>query len=329
MAQALSMEVNAYIKLYNKIVITQSALQNAVKAVDLKMLTNAIWMADQFHYQLADYSKAKALKETVEQFTTELDFALKYLQSREQLRDLSEKCGRVRLNIEQVAKVKEYLKLSETEFLKAQLKAANVNKDQQRQIALSIKMKELFFVSFGDSFTLKAFAQLKAPDKFAKAKMFGKENLKSDMMVWTKSAIPTSLTVIEDPALQKIAVQCFKNLVGYMGDRQINYPSMLACEILDYAIKYPILRDEIYLQVIKQLTSNPSEESETKGWDFMKICLHTFPPSLDFENFLEVYLRRLGKNELRELLHKISYTGPVSKLASPEEMIEILDPFYS
>jgi hypothetical protein len=40
------------------------------------------------------------------------------------------------------------------------------------------------------------------------------------------------------------------------------------------------------LQLCKHLTHNPRPESAVRGWQLMCMCVGTFPPSRDFENFL-------------------------------------------
>jgi len=44
------------------------------------------------------------------------------------------------------------------------------------------------------------------------------------------------------------------------------------------------------MQLIKQLTNNPRPESVAKGWQLMCMCVGTFPPSFDFENYLMHYI---------------------------------------
>jgi hypothetical protein len=73
-----------------------------------------------------------------------------------------------------------------------------------------------------------------------------------------------------------------------MGDRPYESPNLLAEEVLKQALAQPQLRDEIYCQLVKQLTKNPGLESTTKGWQMMAMCLETFPPA-EFENYLVCY----------------------------------------
>lgn len=43
-----------------------------------------------------------------------------------------------------------------------------------------------------------------------------------------------------------------------MGDRVMSFPNMLAREVLEKGIQNPDLRDEIFIQLIKQVTENPN-----------------------------------------------------------------------
>jgi hypothetical protein len=65
---------------------------------------------------------------------------------------------------------------------------------------------------------------------------------------------------------------------------------MLAQDILRKGYEYKPIRDEIFLLIVKQLTNNPRPESVAKGWQVMCMCVGTFPPSTEFENFLLHYI---------------------------------------
>ncbi|CAN0507146.1 unnamed protein product, partial [Laminaria digitata] len=86
--------------------------------------------------------------------------------------------------------------------------------------------------------------------------------------------------------LVKDAVTVRKSLLGYMGDKQMSFPETLAQNILMKGLDKPKIRDEVYLQIMKQLTNNPKPDSTAKGWQVMCMGCSTFLPSMDFENYL-------------------------------------------
>ncbi|TRY99157.1 hypothetical protein DNTS_033984, partial [Danionella cerebrum] len=71
-------------------------------------------------------------------------------------------------------------------------------------------------------------------------------------------------------------------VMKYMGD----YPSKrtrsvneLTDQIFESALKAEPLKDEIYCQILKQLTQNHMKYSEEKGWELLWLCVGLFPPS--------------------------------------------------
>lgn len=67
----------------------------------------------------------------------------------------------------------------------------------------------------------------------------------------------------------------------------------------------------MFCQIIKQLTANPSNDSVQRGWELMVLCLSTFPPPSDFENYCEMYLRSFGNPPAKfvNLLHDTMFGG--------------------
>ena len=141
------------------------------------------------------------------------------------------------------------------------------------------------FVKYGKLYPPAAWADLKFLS-------LARDELAAGMLKHSKNPIHNSLTQIpeEDKVTQKLAKEMFKNILGYMGDKKYDNPNLLASEILKNCLDHPNkdLRSEVFCQIIKQLTANPSSDSVRRGWELMTLCLHTFPPPPDFENYLEV-----------------------------------------
>jgi myosin heavy subunit len=140
------------------------------------------------------------------------------------------------------------------------------------------------------------YPSLRTPDDFAKGVLLQKRKLKEGMLKWQQTLIPRSLTELE-PENSKIAVQVHKSLLGYMGDKSMAFPATLAQDILQKGLEQPQLRDEIYLQVMKQLSSNPTADSIAKGWQVMCMCVSTFPPSMEFELYLLNFMHEQKKKK--------------------------------
>jgi hypothetical protein len=139
-------------------------------------------------------------------------------------------------------------------------------------------------------FDIKYYPGLRTPDDFAKGSILTKSKVKESFLSFQNTVIPKSLLDLTNKEANKAAIELFKELLGYMGDMSMKYPAMLAQDILQKGYRHHILRDEIYLQIIKQLTSNPRPESMVKGWQMLSMAVGTFPPSFEFENYLLHYI---------------------------------------
>lgn len=138
-------------------------------------------------------------------------------------------------------------------------------------------------------FDIKHYPGLRSLDDFARGAILNKGKIKEGFLLFQNYVIPKSLLDLNKEG-NKLALQMHKDLLGYMGDKQMPFPAMLAQDILRKGYEYKPIRDEIYLQIIKQLSGNPRAESVAKGWQMMCMCVGTFPPSYEFENYLLHYI---------------------------------------
>ncbi|XP_042338431.1 unconventional myosin-VIIb-like, partial [Plectropomus leopardus] len=97
-----------------------------------------------------------------------------------------------------------------------------------------------------------------------------------------KQPLMKSLTRNSD--LSNLACNAFTAILKYMGDYPMKHARShidLTDQIFGPATQHEALQDEIYCQIMRQMTNNTNSMSMERGWQLMWLCSGLFPPSRD------------------------------------------------
>ncbi|XP_077580422.1 unconventional myosin-VIIb-like isoform X2 [Stigmatopora nigra] len=124
---------------------------------------------------------------------------------------------------------------------------------------------------------------------------------KERLWVYSRETVkqPLLKNLVRNSDLNYLACSSFTAILKYMGDypiKQVRSPIELTDQIFGPATQHNLLRDEIYCQIMKQMTSNNNRLSMERGWQLMWLCSGLFPPSQDLlrhaQRFLESRTRQ-------------------------------------
>ena len=135
------------------------------------------------------------------------------------------------------------------------------------------------------------------------------KNMNPDEIVsWQGSLLKKPLLKLPG-SLEEIALQLFKNLVSYMGDRSSSKaPPLHAIKHTRLALRSPEeVKDEAYLQVIKQITRNPNPNRCVRGWNMLAIMSSCYPPSMELYHALIHYFLDIIKTGDEDLAKRANY----------------------
>ncbi|KAK9510703.1 hypothetical protein O3M35_005438 [Rhynocoris fuscipes] len=104
---------------------------------------------------------------------------------------------------------------------------------------------------------------------------------------------------------QQGATSMFTAILNYSGDRSLGGQVPHTRTIFDPAVQQEVLRDELYCQLMKQLTDNPNEASEKRVWELIWLATGLFSCSSilmkDLRLFLETRPNKISQESMRRL----------------------------
>ena len=103
-----------------------------------------------------------------------------------------------------------------------------------------------------------------------------------------------SLLGLEPSDLNKMAMECFASVMRYMGDMPLlknQHEVDCVNTIFVYCRQFEPIRDEVYCQIMKQLTDNRNRLSEERGWELMWLATGLFACSQGLMKELTAFQR--------------------------------------
>lgn len=119
--------------------------------------------------------------------------------------------------------------------------------------------------------------------------------------------------------------QNFRTILGWMSDRPIPESQRLgyAQDIVEVAKTHQGLANETYVQLMKQLTHNPSDRSRLLGWKLMLLLCQQVRPSNDLEEFVRTFLMKSLRSESHEAVVAVKQCiADLNVLVNPEKIAQ-------
>lgn len=109
---------------------------------------------------------------------------------------------------------------------------------------------------------------------------WGKPVPNNKIVVYSNKSISKPITNLSKD-ISSIALQTFKNILSYCGERksskeEIRHAQKLVLIGMNSAGE---IRDEIYMQIVKQLIGNPNDDKCARVWKLLAVISSVFPPT--------------------------------------------------
>ncbi|CAH2066249.1 unnamed protein product, partial [Iphiclides podalirius] len=155
-----------------------------------------------------------------------------------------------------------------------------------------------------------------------------KKPIASDLWAHTREPLkkPLLKKLIGDEKLSKHSITAFYGILKYMGDMPAPKPRSVTeytDEIFKSALTEPAMRDEVYCQIMKQLTNNRIQLSEERGWELMWLVTGVFACGQILIKELVEFLKTRPHPIAKECLKRVFKTQKHGSRMYPPYVVEV------
>ncbi|XP_071373725.1 unconventional myosin-VIIb [Centroberyx affinis] len=206
----------------------------------------------------------------------------------------------------------------------------NLSPNQRKDIIQATK-RETGTVERLAPITLKEFSleYFRQPSKDVNHQVISK-NVAPEKL-WANSREPLRQPLLKrlvgNPELSHRACLAFTAILKYMGDyptKQMQSPLELTDQIFGPATQNEALRDEIYCQIMKQMTNNNNRFSLEQGWQLLWLCCGLFPPSQSLLKHTQRFLESRRREALAsDCLQRLQGSLRMEPRKLPPHQVEV------
>ncbi|XP_062120932.1 myosin-VIIa isoform X2 [Drosophila sulfurigaster albostrigata] len=155
-----------------------------------------------------------------------------------------------------------------------------------------------------------------------------RENLDSELApLWRYSPEPLKAPLLKSlhsqPQLYQQALVIYHHIQKYMGDIPRGQLAVNTDLIFQAALHQPLLCDELFCQLMKQLTGNTNVESEQRGWDLLYLATGIMVPSVLIMRELILLLRLRADALADACLKRLKRSLQHGQRKQPPHLIEV------
>uniref|UniRef100_A0A8C2X0R2 Uncharacterized protein n=1 Tax=Cyclopterus lumpus TaxID=8103 RepID=A0A8C2X0R2_CYCLU len=149
--------------------------------------------------------------------------------------------------------------------------------------------------------------------------------------LWVNSREPIRQPLLKklvgNPELSQKACLAFTDILytpDYYPTKQMQSSLELTDQIFEPTTKNEVLRDEIYCQIMKQMSSNNNRSSVEQGWQLLWLCCGLFPPSQSLLRHTQRFLESRRREPLAaDCLQRLQSSLRMESRKLPPHQVEV------